>query len=586
MTLPQLEKKRQEIHKVFNKADTALKDGTISHYEHQKLLIAMFGTASEQEAIRNVHGKMHEIRTGKHDDFVHQTTLVVSSFFVLMLSFFTVMFFSTGGITGAVTIEMNDLFTVNDTVNVTIDGVTKITANGVAQGVGDIVLTMRVNGESYVLYEYHVGGPVVTGHAFLEKSRFAVGETITFSASHVESAYLMTAEEAVPLGNATNITNLTAGTYTIKLIINDTNLSQEELPFTVVAPNTPVEPELFSSCGEACTVNLTGDAVLEITVVGASLSLDTVVLTRGNSPPFAAAIEDVTAEELVVLNLHDVFVDPDGDELFFSTSNHGIEEIVDGILTITGPPGTYPYIVYASDLQELVESAFVVTLTGTNEQIVANTTNATNSTGNESTVNDTVSPNTTVNETISQNVTVNETGNTTQLNESINITLPVNVTGNQSNSTLPPAVVATCDHPDINKRPIECLQLESAKYFQEQEIFITNAGRDHVARITPIGNLLLRGTYYEYDTFAAPATDYVVAYEDEYGNDVKTVWFDTATGNVHLTGRLYEEQTEADPVAGNFVLKNKKGIVLAWADVGAGDLYIRGNVIPYRRSLE
>jgi len=149
-------------------------------------------------------------------------------------------------------------------------------------------------------------------------------------------------------------------------------------------------------------------------------------------------------------------------------------------------------------------------------------------------------------------------------------------------STVPQGL---CSHPDPNKRPIECLQEDPALYFQAQALYLTDSNRAPIARLTPIGNLLITGEVVENADFTPNTDDYTIGYMDSYGSYVVTVWFDSSTGNLYLKGRLYEENENNVPAPGAFALRNKRGITLAWADKARGDLYVRGNVVTNRASI-
>ena len=57
------------------------------------------------------------------------------------------------------------------------------------------------------------------------------------------------------------------------------------------------------------------------------------------------------------------------------------------------------------------------------------------------------------------------------------------------------------------------------------------------------------------------------------------------SGDLHLRGALYEAEISLDPPAGSYSIISKRSIYLAYVTIENGDLHLRGNVIPYRRSL-
>ncbi len=569
MTLHNLRTKREAVQKEFSKLDASVHNGNMTRDERDVYLREKFGSESEKHVLSVIDQKIAEYQDT--DEFQHKIVYLITGFSIVIAALFATLLYSTGGITGAVIMEVNTidvLFTDDNFLTVMLNETTRLNVSGLARGQGDVTLSLSTGKGTYVLYEYREGA-VTTDHASLPKQRYEVGETVEFTAEMVSTSYLISGDDAILLGNQTSIENLSVGNYSIKLIINDSRLVQEELPFRVVEVGTPQPEERFNTCGEVCKTNLTGEAQLLVEIEGdASVNIDNIVLSSGgNQPPVQLAqIEDIETDSSVIIDLNSVFVDPDGDELMFETSHHALtdETIQDGILTITGETGTYGFIIYASDMVELVPSnTFSVTFTEVNNTIA---------------VNDTV--NLTENVTVEINVTVNDTTvNLTNNNLSVNLS-ETNISVNVTTQTI------GCDYPDVNMRPLECLQNESDKYFQDQTIIITNTDRQTVARITPIGNLLIQGNALETSQFTAPNTDYTIGYEDEYGNYVSTVWFDSETGNIYLKGYLYEENANLKPTPGSFLLRNKKGISLMWANPTTGDLYVRGNLIPYRRSLE
>lgn len=543
-----LERRKREAHIAFSRADAAVAAGTITAEQRDLFLRKTYGTTQEREAIQAIE---KEITRQREERLPGNSAALVTGLCVIMVLFFSALFWSTGGITGAAILEevhdINTTYTGNASINLTLNQTTGILVAGTAQGAGNARITLHLDGQEFPIHTFSRGS-ITTDHAHLPKSWYEEGETVEYTAVNASSAYLMTADEAIPLGNQTAIGNLSAGNYTIKLIINDTGLSQEELPFQVVPAGTAAPAEEFSTCGDACHVNLTGEAQLRIAITGdASVTISTIVQSAyGNrAPQLAMPIQDISGTT-VTIDLAAYFTDADSDELFYESSdNPGVQEELDGsLLTISGDPGTYEYVTYASDLRELTPSnPFTVT-------IIAAQPESNSSQG-----------------------TANSTPGSSAAN------------GTNGSGYETPAP-GTCDDPDPNRRPLECLQGNDSTYFRPDDLFLENKQATAVGKFTPIGNLLIRGEVIERSAGAPAGNDYQLGYTDAAGDFVATVWIDSATGDLHLRGTLTEANGNIPIESGLSAIANRRGIVLALIDRSTGDLIIRGNVIPYRRSFE
>ncbi len=571
---------RERILDFFERADKALSEGLITKKERDAFLTHHCNTTDKEEALRITDQEVRGMTDGDGRAYTVKTISLMTGFFVIMMTLFAAMFYTTGGITGAVilNISVDQTYTGTNSLPFQIQNATSITITGTIVGTGNANITIVHDGTTYPMYSYEHGS-ITTPHASLPKQVYTPNETVAFSATGVESTYLLSDNTTLNLGNTTILENLSIGNYTINLLINGTNITLEQLTFSVVE-NLTIPTETFSTCGSLCETNITGNATINITIDGGAVVTLTQILLgqQTNSPPtLLTTIPDMTATDHLTIDLTTLFSDPDNDTLYYSSSDYteNTETITNGTLTITGVPGTYSYLVYASDLKELVSSnLFTITFVG-NTTILENLSignytinpliNGTNSTTNTSRPEPNITSST---GTTNQNTTpVNNTNTTTTL---------------VTTRTVP---ASSCANPDPNKRPVDCLLNSTTNYFQEQTIYITNTARTPVARISPIGNLLLTGGLQENELFSPKAGDYTIGYEDNNGNYVATVWFESATGTLHLRGGLTEEELEMSPPAGSFVLRNRKGITLAWADPTTGEFHIRGNIIPYRRSI-
>ena len=565
MNVAELQERKQKIYQVLGKAEASLRTGEITQEQRDAVLISYFGTPNVYPLVSDIDAQIDKIQNA-NESRVSKTTMLVIGFALFMVSFFAVLFYSTGGLTGAVVLEhsVNTTYFSDAHINLTLSNAAHINISGAARGIGSVRITLTENGQTHVLYLFNNGS--TSAHGALPRSYYATGEPVTFAAVHLSSAYLMT-NDAVLL-NDTTIENLTPGNYTIKLIINDTLLSSEALPFTVT--NTPIT-EPFNACGELCNSNITGNATVDIAITGnATVTINNILVSsEHNRPPqLDREIPDITANGTAHVDVSSAFSDPDGDQLYFDSSRHdGMTESVDnGILTATGAPGTYTYTVYASDLHELTPSnIFTITLLPETAPLDVNTTNTTVNEANQ-TLNETV------NGTVNQTVTpiVNQTNATT--NETVSPPTPLS----------PPS---DCSEPDPNKRPLSCIQGNDSSYFRPEEIMLENKNAESVGQLTPIGNLLIKGTVVEHSTGNPRSNDYQLGYANADGDFVPTVWIDSESGDLHLIGHLTEANGNIVIDNGLSAIANRRGIVLALINRQTGDLIVRGNLIPYRRSL-
>ena len=107
-----------------------------------------------------------------------------------------------------------------------------------------------------------------------------------------------------------------------------------------------------------------------------------------------------------------------------------------------------------------------------------------------------------------------------------------------------------------------------------------NLDKMAVARITTFGNLVIKGKLIENSTANPGSRDFKINYFINYGEtEVVAAWIDTATGDLHLRGALYEEQFTLLPPSDAFVIQNRKGTNLGYFDKATGNLYLRGNLI-------
>lgn len=97
-----------------------------------------------------------------------------------------------------------------------------------------------------------------------------------------------------------------------------------------------------------------------------------------------------------------------------------------------------------------------------------------------------------------------------------------------------------------------------------------------VARFDNSGNIYLKGTLYEY-SYPEASEESEFRFQDMYGTERMII--DADTGDVYLSGYLYEEESSLIPPTymGNLILKTKYGSIVAYVDYG-GNLHLKGKV--------
>jgi hypothetical protein len=412
------------------------------------------------------------------------------------------------------------------------------------------------------------------------KASYAAGEEVTIE--HLPAIYTAYLDDgANNLQTAIPFT-VPPSDMTLLIVANESDvLTTYRLP--IIIGTTERTTTFTDLCVDTCTmppatgyiiVEATGAAQITFSKIETGIKQNTAPIL---SLPLAPITIDAANMDNRIIDLSTHFTDADGDTLYYSVENSNIAttHVDNNIMTITPvQDGTQTLNIYASDLKDIATGTIEITVTG---MTVANTTvNDTLPAINETT-NTTVEINTT-----QENSTTNTTGidiNTTT--NSTNETLPT-VIANDTNSTVPTTL--DCSNPDPNARPLECV-IEST-YFKPEAIYIENKDADRVAMLTPIGNLLIRGDVLQHSTGSPAVNDYQLGYRDTDSNYIPTVWIDSATGNLHLRGTLTEANGQLPYREGYTAYTNQRGIILALANLGEGDLILRGGLIPYRRVIE
>jgi hypothetical protein len=563
-----LEKER--VHHEFACLDKGLVDGLISREEYRYYLQQRFGGKLEHEVMRDLEQTMLPVPQEKKSN---NAIAVVALLVVMLFGFAGILLFApqqaplTGYISAPVETmhqHLGNQFTESGNYTLNVTGTEMVAITGSLER-GDASISLLLDGER--LHVYSGSTPVYW--VTTDKQSVARNGTINISLIPEEASATFWLENE--LGQRIVVPESfildEPGTFVLDALINDSgNITIASTSFTVRnetnQSNDILREEDYpvttftEACDESCQFNNSGNKTLQLEIIldeGARLTLEDIAITQGRTneaPTQLLSIPDQTLDvgETIEVLLTPYFVDSDGDTLTYDFLDAaGVTMELEGArLTMTGvTPGSDESIVYASDLYSLVQSnRFSITVLPS--------------------------------QTPESNGSINQTGDE---NESIELV-------NETADTPMPESSSDCSNPDPNLRPLECLQDDPAKYFQEQEIMISDTSRVPIARLTNIGNLLLTGDVIENAQFSGNTQDYVVGYEDAYGNFIVTIWFDSESGNLYLKGSLLEEQANQVPPPGSYAFRNRKGITLAWASQNAGDLYLRGNLIPYRRSIE
>ena len=273
------------------------------------------------------------------------------------------------------------------------------------------------------------------------------------------------------------------------------------------------------------------------------------------------------------MNSH--FTDVNGDVLYYSSSTSLIANLTienNNLIITPISNGEELITIYSSDLQDMTQGTFSLTVSGFVPEL--NTTS--NSTTNDSIV---IISNITINDTTNganSTIDLNTSSNTNNTNSTINLNNSSNTTDATVNTTL------DCSNSDPNSRPIECIQQNNSTYFKVEDIFIENKQGETVGQLTPVGNLLIEGSLIQNSTGSPNMNDYQLGYTNEFADFVPTLWIDTNTGDLHLKGTLVEANGNIPLQDGWSSFINKRGIILALYNPTTGSMIVRGNIIPYR----
>jgi hypothetical protein len=537
--------------------------------------------AEKTAAWKNATTRFLDEKTTKASDFFdgNKHNAIIATVFLIAIFGIIISIMSTnGGLSGFAVFDIPEQnYTGNMSVHAT-EPFTSIKISGTLFGEGNATIYYITNTSTLII------GTITSddGTPRTTKASYAAGEEVTIE--HLPTSYNAYLDDGITNTQTIIPFAAPANDMTLLLIANESdNLTTYRVP--IIIGTTDRTTTFENLCQDTCTMPAaTGDLVIETTgTAQVSFSSIETTLPQNSAPtpllPFDTVEINAQNETNITIDLGAHFVDADGDTLYYSTENTIIATLnVNGNTLAVTPlqDGTDSITIYASDLKEIAIGTLQITVSGITASASNTTTNDTfqnNITNTTVDINTTTQTNTTEVNTTNTNTTSNDT---TPINDSTN-----NITDNNSTNI----TGLDCSNPDPNARPVACLYQDIPEYFPDQEILLENRDREVVGRFTSIGNLLVKGDIIEHSTASPGSRDWRVAYVDRDGNEHATIWIDSATGDLHLVDVAVEENTNLDPPAGSYSLINKRSIYLAWADTSTGTLHIRGNIIPFRRTL-
>jgi|GEM_PF-2364930 len=604
MTLDSLTRQASEERTLKAKARQALADGRITQAEYDYLLRKEIGASDAvRQDIHAIYAKRKPHHERRRETAVKAAATLL--FLVLAIGIIWTLTLQQGP-TGFVTLQptqdvaaaTNLVFTAPGDYALGALNTSALTITGTLEN-GTANVTLLTGNKSLLVWQGTAAAPQYA--VSTEKESYALDEAVNVSVTPADASYtLWLTDEA---GTKTVVENgfvtVAPGSYALDALINasgnitkastgflvrnDTNTSNDVLR----AESNP-SIKFTDACGETCETSIAGNVTLHAELSeGATLTIDAVTIAEPRTnvaPVLVGTMPNITVHvgETVFVDLATLFADADNDTLTYDyLAVPGTTMALNGsVLSVTGTsPGTAQSIVYASDLYAIAQSApFTITVLATENATNATLTNTTNETGVPTGGNE--SNNTATNQTLNEtspaitNTTLNETSNNTATNQTLNETSPA-----ITNTTL------DCSNPDPNRRPLDCIQGANSTYFKPEELLIENKQAVAVGQLTPVGNLLIKGGLVEHTTGIPATSDYQLGYTNSDGDYVPTVWIDTATGNLNLKGTLTEVNGNLIYQPGLTALTNERGIILALIDRNTGDMAVRGNLVPYRRSL-
>ncbi|MBU1199206.1 MAG: hypothetical protein KJ685_05215 [Nanoarchaeota archaeon] len=626
-----LEETRNEIIRFTNELDEKLRTNQIDGIEYHVMLNEKLGGKHKEELIRYIDQKILEeqskIKDKEHSQRKKKTAITFSAAAIVLVLIVIVgiLYTTPDALTGFTTldrevqelIEYDRVFDHYTETPLELEKITSLKISGILEGTGAIV-KLRIGDIEYLVAditnqeeENLISGLVIAEEPeyliSTDKNEYALGETVYITIepeADDRSVYVSYGEETQQLDDDSYITEQT-GEHTIvalivlpddilrlesaftviEQILNETNQTNETIPEEI-----PEEPEIeinttinetnqtnetitetytFEAlCTDTCNLNENSNPILIVELEeGSVLTITDIIVVQNkenNAPEQIQNIPDITitTTQTATLNLDEYFSDADGDLVAYDLNEIAeiTTEMNQEILTISSDiQGTYTAYIYATDGDKLVTSnTFEITIT----EVVVEETNQTNQTIPE--IN-----------TTEINQTINET-NTTETNISEH-SAELNETAPEEEPSDP------CLNSDLNLRPAYCFVGIEEKVFRDLSAEIENNRGEIIGRFTKFGNLVIRGLIVQETTGSPDSDDFRVGYTETIDYDeisTDTAWIDSATGNLHLKGRLYDEEEVLTPPQHNtFIIQNKFSIVLGYFNELTGDLHLKGNIV-------
>ena len=496
-------------------------------------------------------------KSWNNKDNTTRHNIIISAIFLFVIVGIVWTLSSTTGLTGFAVLNVGqENFSNNMTIN-NSEELNSIQISGTMYGEGSAIISYNTTNGTLRIATINSD----LGLPRTNNPSYTPGDTITLD--HEPTSYTAYLDDGANTIAVTLPLQAPETNATLLLVVNESdNLTTYKLP--IIIGNTKRTTTFENLCDETCTITpITGNIIIE-TTGDAHITFNKIetIIEKNSAPMYAIAINPITTSEPTTIDLNTHFADVDGDTLYYSTSTSSTSNILieNNILTITPTTnGEETITIYSSDLKEITQGTFALTVTGLNSP--------------EQVINSKI--NTTTNEI---NNVYNDTANNTE-----NI---LNTTANSAPEiqNITPQNSLDCSNPNPNARPIECIQNSSINYFSEQEIFWYDTQRQPVARFTTIGNLMIKGELIENSDSTPNPNDFGLGYSTIDANIVPTIWIDSK-GNLQLRGTIHEEQTQIVAPPNSYSFNNKRGITLAYATLETGDLYIRGNIFPYRKSV-
>lgn len=490
-------------------------------------------TRNEADAyLRRVHGTTFRAAKPSH---VHAYAVLLAMAFVIVAA----SFLGSDGLAG---------LAVFDPAEDTLENLTSLSVSGAMRGEGSASFILVANGTNYTVAAILSDN----GEPRTARASYRPGENVTLQNIRGNATYYLDdGNSTIPVSVPFDAPAI--GAYEILIVMNDSGRLSTARTDLTVSNETVQRTTVFENvCEQTCTLpGVSGTLIVRADNVTVNHTVSYTTAGSNLEPVLIMPFENVSLQGTTTIDLGVHFEDPEGEQIFFDVSGTDVvNATVEDTLLKLSPlrEGSERVIVYASDLEHLVQESFTVTVSD-------------NTTSVDDTVRDTTADNTTVENAPTAgnrtNATANRAGGTTSLG---------------------------CEHPNPNRRPVECLQNQT-DVFRTADVFWENPSRRKMAKINPLGNLLIRGEVIERTNVSPESEDLAFGPLDRLGRQQPLVWIDSDTGDLHVAGELHEEQLQLNPPSGSYGVKSRSSLYLLYVDYGTGDLYLRGNVIPLRGSV-